>query len=209
MRAMTMLILNIIGILSTAFAGWQTSIPESVIKRINEDRFIFVRVDDQALPASKSNQRRLEIGGIMLAAASQPMSFDYIRNYANLKKISSVIKTSNYNAKTGVLLFVCEAFKYRATMHIKMDTSPAEGAKDYSEIRFKVIEGTMQGYEGKIIVRSEPKLHSKIEFDSQFDYLTLPVPKLFVEFGFGIIFQKIAERLRTGIEEERSAQSKG
>jgi hypothetical protein len=181
-------------------ANWIKSLPASLLKRVEEERFVFVRVDDQPVaPAAPEGKRTLEIGGLMHVGASQAASYSYLINFENLKKISTVIKTANYDPKTQVLLFVCEAFKYRATMSIKMQF--AEG--NDKVLKFKVIGGTMEGYEGQFVVRSEPKMHSKIEFDSRFDYLKLPVPRMFIEFGFGVIFQKIAERIRIGIEEEK------
>lgn len=188
---------------SSLFGGslsFAQKLEPSVLKRIETERFVFVSVDDQAVKANEPDGKRsLKISGLMQVGASQTASFKYLINFENLKKISTVIKTANYDPITQMLLFVCEAFNYKATMNIKMLIFEEPD----KILKFKVVSGTMEGYEGQFVVRSEPKMNSKIEFESGFDYLKLPVPRLFIEFGFGVIFQKIAERIRIGIEEEK------
>lgn len=185
----------------------QTALPDNlipdvspeVLKRITEDRYVFVRVRDNGGSKSNDAKKDLQIHGQMLVNASASQSYGHLIVLQNLKKISSIIKRADYDASTQILEFVCEAFGYVARMQIRV-----EFAEDpVKHLKFKVIGGTMRGYEGRIQVNSQPRLQSMIEFASQYDYVELPIPRLFVEFGFGVIFQKIAERIRINIEDEK------
>ena len=60
----------------------------------------------------------------------------------------------------------------------------------------------MTGFSGRVALTDLPKNKCEVGFEGDYKYDEFPIPKLFLEFGMEVIFQRIALRMRGYVEDQ-------
>lgn len=203
---------------------------ERVVKRIREEREVVVSVvTENSTPSSMLNEGipqtwQLRMSGAGQMKAPGAFAFARIREFHRLQEVSPYVLESKFEEKRGRLFLHLLAFSYHARMLMEISfqekSHPESGAgKDVlatksRQIFFHILEGTLRGMKGVVAVQDQDQLATSgphlarkgSEFESElslmafYDYSTLPIPRLFVEFGLEVILKQIAQKMRTMVE---------
>lgn len=173
---------------------WQKK-PET-LRKMEDERAIFVTVETVS-PKEKGAPHALQILGAGWVHRPRQLSYARLKEFSEWPKIHPVIKAAQFNAETKRLFLHMEAFKYEAKMILS--TSFQSSAKE-DVIHFFVEEGTFKGMRAAIRFQDAKSRKTEVALAAQYDYTQLPLPLFFVEFGLEVVFQKIAEKMRTYIE---------
>lgn len=179
-------------------AFWKTK--EKVYKKIRDERAIIVSVQ------AKKNLDKVPLEPYILHLTggghmNVPVQFAYekAKDLSNLKKVSSHIVESKYNANDQTLFLHTVAFGYHATLKMKM---VFKNATESPAIEFDVIEGVFLGLKGRVVFGEIALTKTEVGYFAGYRYKNLPFPKFFVEFGLEVVMQKVAGLLRSHIESE-------
>jgi hypothetical protein len=176
---------------------WQKK--TSALKKMEDERAIFVSVhtERQKPEPPEEAQHRLKILGAGWVNKPRSVSLARMQDYAKWSEIHTYIKAATYTAETKRLYLHMEAFGYEAKMIM---TTSLQVQKSTDVLHFFVEEGTFKGMRAAIRFQDARSRKTEIALAAQYDYKHLPLPLFFVEFGLEVVFQKIAEKMRTYIE---------
>ena len=167
-----------------------------VYERI-ENREVIVSVTSVSVSGEKfKNHLKVEGGGQVRTPRS--FLFERAQHYDELKR-SSYVKQADYDPKTRLLKLKIEAFGHSAAMKVKLSPHPGD---ERDRIDFSVVEGTLKGLAGQLLFSSISTVKSEVGIHADYQYDRFPIPKLFLEFGMEVVFQKMAVFLRQYVEEQ-------
>jgi hypothetical protein len=168
-----------------------------VYQRI-ENREIIVSVNARATGTGAPRQAlRVEGGGQV--AAPYDFVFATTQKYEDLLKSSDYIKSAKYNPETHLLDIEIEAFLHKAQMQIELK---ARGDVEPKRIEYRVVTGPLAGFAGAFNFVAIGERKTEVGISGDYSYDQFPIPRLFLEFGFEVVFQKMALRLRSYVEDQ-------
>ncbi|MCB0392635.1 MAG: hypothetical protein KDD58_15200, partial [Bdellovibrionales bacterium] len=153
---------------------------------------------------SENIVKTLEMQGVGVVNSSSEESFTVAKNFKNLEKVSDHIKKIEFDEAKRQLYMHSEAFNYYAKMWMNIDLLDGEEKK---EIRFLVAKGVFSGMNGSIRFYNFQKVKSRIELLATYNYEKLPIPTFFIEFGLEVVMQKIAAKMRSFIEQQKTKEA--
>lgn len=163
--------------------------PKSVARLEDGDILVSVKEVDARAPF----KHRLEIEGAGRVRTSARSAFTYASDFERAGRLSGYITKSTYDPKTGLVDATIEAFGYASKIQVKAK------AKD-DAIEFELIQGPLKGLTARLDFKDVGPKKSEVVMKGGYGYDTFPIPKMFLEFGLEVVFQKMAFRLRQGAE---------
>jgi hypothetical protein len=191
---------HILLISAAVFAGdgepfWKSK--EKTYKRVEQGEVIVVVKREDGLALKAKNRLRIQGGGI--THAPDGFVFKKAMDFDKIAKESGYISAARYDAATQKLDLDIHAFGHKATMKLKL--SPHENAEP-KRIAYEVLEGQLKGMTGVFTFRDLNGKKTEVGIDGDFHYDKLSLPTFFVEFGFEVVFQRMAINLRSFVERE-------
>ncbi len=74
--------------------------------------------------------------------------------------------------------------------------------KPLNQIDFEVLDGALRGLRGTFNFTPLGPTKSEVGIQSTFRYDHFSAPKIFLEFGLEVVFQRMAARLRAHVEDQ-------
>lgn len=164
---------------------------KALYRRIKEERAIIVSV--KVKPEKDSKQKKLIILGGGLINLPQADTFTEAKKLENLSKMSDYVIKSDWQPKLDKFFMHSKAFGYHAKMWMNVNFNDN---KDFSEVRWKIVNGTFKGMDGVIRFIPVNSRQTEIGIQAEYDFEKLPIPQFFVEFGLEVAMQKMAARMR-------------
>jgi ribosome-associated toxin RatA of RatAB toxin-antitoxin module len=127
------------------------------------------------------------------------------QDFAQYPQISEYIRSVQWQPDRGHLEMKTEAYGYRATLEMQVASGRNEGRE---EIRFRVIDGVFRGMTGLVSFQDMSPKQSEISLTAAYDFVKLPMPKFFLEFGLEVALQRMAGALRNHVENLAQARSR-
>lgn len=167
-----------------------------IYQKVLDERFVAVLVTNTE---GESSHSTLRMEGAGHANVPARFAFDHLCKFDRLPKVSSYIRHATFHKDLGQLVIHSEAFGYKAFMRMQVEPVWEQGV---GQLRVRIVEGVLNGLTALISLDPLPKERAEIALTAQYQYDKLPLPKLFIEFGFEVILQKVAERLRADAEQQ-------
>lgn len=174
---------------------------EKVYERVkNGEIIVAVKSQSVSEPGTAKNLMTIHGGG----HTGAPIDFVYAKatDFEQLGKVSGYIKSARFDADQGVLEITVAAFGFEGKMKLILQLHPPQ------RIEFLVASGSMQGMTGTILLTSLSPLKTEVGVETRFRYNDFPAPRVFLEFGLEVVFQRMAARLRAYVEEEYAKQKR-
>ncbi|MGE3975804.1 MAG: SRPBCC family protein [Bdellovibrionales bacterium] len=158
-----------------------------------------VAVSAKAVQEETEASMSVEAAGIVNAPLA--FTFETVQQYDKLKEISSYFHESKYDATKKQLYVHMSAMGYHARMTLKLEEKEEREPRAHM-IHFECIQGNFLGMKG--VIRLEDFQKRKTEMSLKTDYKTdkLPLPKALMGFGLEVVARKVAELMRSYIEDE-------
>ncbi len=165
--------------------------------QILNKRRIVVSVQKQT---TTEGELRYRMVGAGLVAA--PLSFvrNEIGQFENLNKVSSHFKKVVHDKNKSQLHLNIEAAGYqtRLTMNYKW-TRPSQ---DFEQMDWQVIEGTFEGMQGHYKLKSLGPQKTEVSTWTLLPEPRVPIPSFLLNFTLEVISEKVAQKMRSYLEEE-------
>jgi hypothetical protein len=123
-----------------------------------------------------------------------------MKNFSRWKEMSDYIKDSDYDPKTKIFRLHLVAFRYHARLNMRIFLD--EEKDSLKAFRFLVLDGEFKDMKGVMQFQDHGRRKTEISMTVHDDFDKLPLPGFFIEFGLEVVFQKMAERMRSFIEKE-------
>lgn len=136
-------------------------------------------------------------GGHVNAPAS--FVFEKALEFNELARVSGFIKSAKFDPASEILDLKVSALGFEGEMKVLIKAKPESEPR---QIDFLVTKGGMQGLSGRFTFTDVGIKKSEIAIDSSFKYDKFPAPRVFLEFGLEVVFQRMAARLRAHVEQE-------
>lgn len=176
---------------------------EKIYQRIQDGEVI---VSVKSADAKAPFKHRLEINGGGQARAPRDFAFNFARDYDHIARLSGYIDKAKYHPETKRIEVHVSAFAFSADLELKVNDVPDADPK---RIEFDIVKGPMTGLNVRLEFAALNAAKTEIGMRGAYDYDTFPLPKMFLEFGMEVIFQKTAVRLRSEVEKEaKNAEGK-
>jgi ribosome-associated toxin RatA of RatAB toxin-antitoxin module len=167
----------------------------ALMKRMLDERYITVSVKRDDLPNGRVVFTMAGAGDVN---RDKDASFKLAQDYPKLKEISSHFKTVSFEDKSQKLFIVTEALGYEARMLMQL-TPVTEDWR--SEVQWEVIWGSFKGMKGVIGFERLGARATEVSFQGRFEANELPMPRFLMGFALEVVVQKVAEKMRTYLEE--------
>jgi len=176
---------------------WKTK--EKLKEKIHRERFILAIVSKQNRKVSESSLNRLRLLGAGLVNAPHHFTLENIQRFDELSQASGILKEARYDKEKSEWRLSLEALKYKAKIRVAVKESKDPNR---SLFRFRVMDGTLEGLEGVLELLPFESQKTEIALTAYFDYGTFPLPDVFTKLGMEFVLQKIAERMRSTVEQK-------
>ena len=170
---------------------------EKYYERIKEGE-VLVSVRS-AEPVNPEHRHSILITGGGRVKAPAIFVFDAALDFERVAKMSGYIEKAKFNVQSKVLTLDLSAYGHKGQMDFALNINRDAQPKT---IGYEVIRGPMMGFRGEFSFEDIGRNVSEVGMGGEFSYKTFPIPKLFLEFGLQVVFQKMAVRLRQNVEEE-------
>ncbi len=166
--------------------------------KIEEDRAILVSVRSSKIKQTERQSLKMEGAGMVSRTLEQ--SYSTLKQFSRWKEMSDYIQSSTYDPATKILKLHLLAFRYHAYLNMRIffdekDPSP-------KALRFLVLDGAFKDMAGVLEFKDHGRRKTEISMTVYDEFDKLPLPQFFIEFGLEVVFQKMAERMRSFIEKE-------
>lgn len=166
-------------------------------KRINEDGDVVVSVTEKTPGLVSKHQLYLQGVGITKAPLSHVDAV--ARDFSKYPKMSTYVKSAEFDTSQNKLKMTTEAFHYRADLHLKIEFRNI--SEKEKQIRFRVLEGVFKDMNGVLKMQETAANQTTVSFTGAWDYEKLPIPRFFVEFGMEVALKMMATRMRAFVME--------
>lgn len=170
---------------------------EKVYQRVKEGEIIVAVKSERGVEGEPKHKMDIQGGGHVKAPAD--FVFKSAQEYAEIAKTSGYIKSAQFDPATKTLAIEVSAYGYGGKMKLAMKT---DGESDPKKIEYLVVDGPFRDMGGAFLFSNIPKDKCEVGISSLFRYDKLPVPQFFVEFGLEFVFQRMAGRLRSHVEDK-------
>lgn len=172
---------------------WRSK-PKSMAQIIDE-RAIVVSV--KSTPSTQNKKKLIMVGGGMVNSSNET-AFLGAKNYEQLREVSEYIREVKFNSKEDTLFMHTEAFQYHARMTMRVTGD--ESDKNFIRLKFIVIEGNFKGMHGEFSFEKYKPNKTLMGYFAEYEYVKLPMPQFFVEFGLEFVLKRVAQKMRTVLE---------
>lgn len=172
---------------------------EKAKMKLQEENRVLVSVVSEVSSEKTSPLHQMRMSGVGWVKAPAAFVSARLREFYRLKDLSDYILESTYTPSQKRLYLHIEAFNYHA--HMWMDILLQNGSKEKYQIFFHVVDGTLQGMKGVVQVVELKPDRSELSLTAFYAYDQFPIPKFFLEFGLEIVLKKVAEAMRSMMEE--------
>ncbi len=149
-------------------------------------------------PAEKG-RKRLTIQGGGQVNAPADFVFKKALEFEQLPKLTDYIQEAKFDEQTRELDIQVKAFTFKAAMKMAIEVDDKSTPKSISYV---LVNGPMKGLRGVFSFYPLSEKKSEVGIDGDMLYDRFPVPKIFLQFGMEVIFQRMALRLREHAESE-------
>lgn len=168
-----------------------------------KDGEIIVSVQKVTPAVSSSFKNSLKILGGGWIKAPRDFVFAFARKFDQIAMLSGFVEKATYHSENATLDLVLSVFGHRADLVIGIN---AHEETDPKQIEFSLLKGPLKGLRSQVSFASvEGK--TEVGMDGIYSYDEFPIPRLFLEFGLEVMFQKMAARLRTKAEAAYHSQA--
>lgn len=165
-------------------------------RRIREERAVIVSVKNEEIA---NKMIRFSITGAGMVRRSKEFCFHVASQFERLKEVSDHFKTVKYDTSNKQLFVVTEALGYQARMVMRV----LPVVEDWrSELQWEVVWGHFKGMTGLIGFERAEGDQTEMSMSARYEAEELPLPKSLMGFALEVITQKVAERMRSFIEEQ-------
>lgn len=173
-----------------------------LLKKIRDERAVIVSVRNEEI-SREPRRIRFSIQGVGVVSRPPEICFRMSQQYHRLPLVSEHFKTVSFDPSKNELFLVTEALGYQARMILKMD--PLHQSKGREELKWEVVWGHFKGMRG--VIGFEPVslsdgARTEMSLESAYESAELPLPKVLMGFALEVITQKVAEKMRTFIEQQ-------
>jgi hypothetical protein len=171
---------------------------EKVYQRVKSGEIIVAVKTIQAKRPELPKYQMTVLGGGQVQA---PASFVFQKalEFDDLARVSGFIKSAKFDPATEILELKVSALGFESEMKVLIKAKPES---DPQQIDFFVTKGGMQGLNGKFTFTDLELKKSEIAVDCGFKADKFSAPRIFMEFGLEVVFQRMAARLRAHVEQE-------
>lgn len=174
---------------------------EKVYSRVREGEVIVsVRSGDPVQPFKK----RLTINGGGHVQAPRDFVFAYAQDFDQIARLSGFIQKAKYDAEAGTVDADIAAFGYKSSFRLKVSSDSSAEPK---RIGLEMVKGPLTGLRSSVTFASLSGDKTEVGIEGDYRYDEFPIPKMFLEFGMEVVFQKMAVRLRSTAEAAHRARS--
>lgn len=147
--------------------------------------------------AKLKNTLSLAGGGHVRAPA--PYVFATAVDFEKIARLTGYIESAKWTAEKNLLSLEISAYGYKSSMDL---TLGVHADSDPKAVSFEVIKGPLQGLTARLHFLELSSAKTEIGMSGEYSYDQFPIPKFFLEFGMEVVFQKMAVRLRSYVEEQ-------
>ena len=97
-----------------------------------------------------------------------------------------------------------KAYGYRSQFKLAVQ---ADAKATPRHLDFHMLTGPMKDFAWRLDFTSIPSAKCEIGIQGDYSYLRFPIPKIFLEFGLEVLFQRMAARLRSHLESAYAARA--
>lgn len=171
---------------------------EKYIERVKDGEILVAVKSQKSAHPDASKQLTIHGGGHVRAPAK--FVFAQAQDYKKVASLSGYIEKADFDASQGVLKMEIAAYGYRTEMDVKLVAHPPTAAP--ASLDYEILRGPLKGLRGAFSFVDIATNKSEVGMTGDYRYADLPIPKIFLEFGMEVIFQKMAARLRRHVETE-------
>jgi hypothetical protein len=166
-----------------------------VYERI-QNREVIVSVSEAA--GAAQGRHVLRLSGAGQVAAPCDFVFKNAQRYEELAKTTGYVEKFQLDPGGQTMQVAIRVFGFSS--EFKVQAIVKEGATPKA-LEFTVLTGPMNGFTWGLAFDPVQPSKCEVAISGEYSYETFPIPKLFLEFGLEVIFQRIAQRLRGFVEE--------
>ena len=176
---------------------------EKAQKRLESNKEALVSVvNEKASQKDLLNKNKepnlLRLSGAIFVNQNIHIAFKKLTEFNNLKLVSEYIVESTYNPIRKEIYFHFSALGFHA--RLLMDVKEIIHINGKKLLIFYIKVGTLKGLSGLIELKELSPNLCELSLVSTYYYKDLPVPSVFVQFGFEIVLKEIAKKLKIMIE---------
>ena len=172
---------------------------EKGFEKIFKDQYIYALVEKKSsLVGSQKPHLTIQVCGLVEA----PMRFTHqvLSQYDQYSEITDHIKSSEWHIKKKSLFLHAEALGYHSFMLVK--TFPVQWHHGVAILDQQVTAGTMRDLMARIVLQDHGRRKTIVRLLIEYEYTQLPIPELFIESGFKLVFRQMAAALRGHVEKK-------
>lgn len=167
---------------------------EKVYTRIQSGEVI---VSVMSVDAVAPFAHRMTINGAGHVRAPRDFVFNYAQDFDQIARLSGYIESAKYDKEAGTIDLHIKALGFKSDVTLSVKTLKEE---DPPRIDFRIIKGPLTGMENQISFAELPRTKTEVGIHGNYSYDKFPIPKMFLEFGLEVVFQRMASRLRQQAE---------
>ncbi len=149
-------------------------------------------------------QYKLTASGGGRVEATRAFVYATALDFERAARASDYVKAVTFDRKKGEITLDLRAFGRSAQFVIEV---LAHQEAEPWRLDFKIKDGPLSGMLGQVSFTGVEKA-CEVGFSASYKYDSFPAPKLFLEFGFEVVLQRMAARLRAYAEDEWRRQHK-
>lgn len=176
---------------------------EKYYERVKEGE-VLVAVKSVA-PTSNGVKNTLSLAGGGHVRAPAAYVFATANQFEKVATLTGYIEKAHYDSSKSILSLEISAYGYKTSMDLKVNAMADHEPKIVS---FEVVRGPLQGLTARLSFTEISSAKTEIGMSGEYSYDRFPIPRLFLEFGMEVVFQKMAVRLRSFVEEQYTKKEK-
>jgi ribosome-associated toxin RatA of RatAB toxin-antitoxin module len=149
-----------------------------------------------------SPHKHLRMSGGGIVAAPCEFVFQEAQKYEEIARLSGYIQNPKYDPATHTLEFSVSAFFYTSTMKSRVD---AVAEPKPARLDSTLINGPMNGLHYQLVFADLAAKKCEVGMSGDYNYDQFPIHRIFLQFGMEAVFQNMAQRLRSHVEDSYRA----
>lgn len=166
-----------------------------VYERI-QNREIIVAVDSTS--ADKSPRHALAVNGGGQVTAPCDFTYEKVNHYEEMARLTDYVSDPVYHPDSKTLTLHMNAYGYQADLTVAIEAKDKATPK---ALAFRIVKGPMKDFAGQLAFDPIKADKCEIGITGAYRYDEFPLPKIFLEFAMEFVFQRMASRLRTHVED--------
>ncbi|MEM7647032.1 MAG: hypothetical protein AAF203_08990 [Pseudomonadota bacterium] len=168
---------------------------QKLYKQMVEQRRVIVSVNREQL----LGQERFRVIGAGVVNAPFQFTLAQVQDFERLPELSSHFQKVVHRKKDRQLYLSLLAFGYQARMRLSYEV--LKMGKDGAQIDWIVRWGSLKGMTGHYKLRKIDSFRTEVSLWASFQEIKVPVPEFLLNFTLEVIAEKVAQKMRSSIEE--------